>query len=323
MSDGVDAVFCWVDGSDIGWLRKKEENISCDYAVSHYREMNSEVRYSQFDEIFYAVHSVRKFAPWVRNIYLLTDQQIPAWLDKNKRNELGITMVDHRDVFKGFEDALPTFNSMSIESMLSRIPNLSERFLYLNDDVVFTAPVSLKDFFYEDGVVVRGRLRSRVKFIDNIYRKIDWLVHRGITQRGGYVGRLGKSVNLPGRWSYIELGHAPHALYKVDFNRVVDREFIKKNIYYKFRNKNQVSPVSYILNWSRAFRSVKLNSQDWRCLYSSDLSSMELMALFEYDGFEGVKFFCFNDLSALDRNKIDELHRMLDSRLGISLESCF
>ena len=39
--------------------------------------------------------------------------------------------------------ALPTFDSGNIESYIHRIPGLSERYFYLNDDVFFGAPVTL------------------------------------------------------------------------------------------------------------------------------------------------------------------------------------
>ena len=42
---------------------------------------------------------------------------------------------------------LPTFSSPAIESHLHRIPGLSHKFLYLNDDVMFGREVCLDDFY--------------------------------------------------------------------------------------------------------------------------------------------------------------------------------
>ena len=48
---------------------------------------------------------------------------------------------------------MPTFNSQALESNLHRIPNLSEHFIYFNDDVFLGTPVSRLDFFSSDNKV--------------------------------------------------------------------------------------------------------------------------------------------------------------------------
>ena len=42
---------------------------------------------------------------------------------------------------------LPTFSSPAIESHIHRIPGLSDKFIYLNDDVMFGAQVWPDDFY--------------------------------------------------------------------------------------------------------------------------------------------------------------------------------
>lgn len=42
---------------------------------------------------------------------------------------------------------LPTFSSPGIEANIHRIPGLSDKFLYLNDDVMFGSPVWPDDFY--------------------------------------------------------------------------------------------------------------------------------------------------------------------------------
>ena len=41
--------------------------------------------------------------------------------------------MDHREIIE--QEYLPTFNSHVIEANLHKIPNLSEHFIYFNDDV--------------------------------------------------------------------------------------------------------------------------------------------------------------------------------------------
>ena len=56
-----------------------------------------------------------------------------------------VNWVDHAEIIP--EDFLPTFNSHAIETFLHRIEGLSEQFLYLNDDVMFSAIAHKEDFF--------------------------------------------------------------------------------------------------------------------------------------------------------------------------------
>jgi hypothetical protein len=62
-------------------------------------------------------------------------------------DELGekVRVVYHKEFMPGW--ALPTFNSCSIEMFLHRIPGLSERFLYGNDDMFPVSPLTEEDFF--------------------------------------------------------------------------------------------------------------------------------------------------------------------------------
>jgi hypothetical protein len=50
------------------------------------------------------------------------------------------------------QSALPTFNSHAIESSIHRVPDLSEYFVYLNDDVFIGRPTTPDDFFYPNGI---------------------------------------------------------------------------------------------------------------------------------------------------------------------------
>jgi len=87
----------------------------------------------------------------------VTDDQQPVLAPMSAGEDAKIRIVDHRAIFAGYEDALPTFNSLSIETMLWRIPGLADHFLYFNDDVFLTAPVTPSDFFSADGPVLRGK----------------------------------------------------------------------------------------------------------------------------------------------------------------------
>ena len=84
-----------------------------------------------------------RYAPWIRHIYIVTDNQIPNWL--NLRHPR-VSMVSHTDIFQN-QSHLPVFSSPAIETHLHRIKGISKRFIYFNDDVFLGANVLPDDFF--------------------------------------------------------------------------------------------------------------------------------------------------------------------------------
>lgn len=105
-------------------------------------------RYRDSGELRYSIRSLVKYAPWIRKIYLVTDNQIPNWL--NLENDR-IKVVSHEDIFPN-RSHLPVFSSPAIEAHLHRIPGLSKKFIYFNDDVFLGAPTSPEDFTSVKGI---------------------------------------------------------------------------------------------------------------------------------------------------------------------------
>lgn len=159
--DPIDVVYTWVDSSDPKWQAKFSHFIGRPTKTTH----GSELRYLSRDELRYSIRSVLKYAPWVRNIYIVTDDQRPDWFIGSDR----IRIVDHREIFPD-PSVLPVFNSHAIESCLHRIPGLSERFIYFNDDVFLGQPTSPNDFFSRGGRVMTylsGHLSFNPEWIAN------------------------------------------------------------------------------------------------------------------------------------------------------------
>ena len=160
----VDAVITWVDGADPVHRAKRERHLALAQAdvVAQARAPlhdngTNPHRWLCSDELNYCVRSIANNAPWVRRIWIVTDAQTPEIMQLPPEIAAKISIVDHSEIFAGYDDALPTFNSLSIETMLWRIPGLAEHFLYFNDDVFLTAPVTRSDFFAGDGPVLRGQ----------------------------------------------------------------------------------------------------------------------------------------------------------------------
>ncbi|MCW2918314.1 MAG: hypothetical protein JWN52_6382, partial [Actinomycetia bacterium] len=144
----VDVVYTWVDGSDAAWQIRRDTALGVVDAGTLNEQAANDARYISRDELRYSLRSLAMYAPWVRHIWIVTDSQVPVWLDISHPK---VTVVDHKEIF-GDRGALPTFNSHAIESQLHHIDGLAEHFLYFNDDVFLGRPVIPGDFFLSNGM---------------------------------------------------------------------------------------------------------------------------------------------------------------------------
>jgi hypothetical protein len=143
----VDVVYTWVDGNDPQWQARRAAAGDTPPELHNWEAVN-DARFMSRDELRYSLRSLHLNAPWVRDIYLVTDGQTPHWLNTDHPQ---IHLVSHQDIFTDKSD-LPTFNSHAIESQLHHIPGLSEHFLYFNDDVFLGRPVPPQRFFFSNGI---------------------------------------------------------------------------------------------------------------------------------------------------------------------------
>lgn len=145
VTEPIDVVYTWVDGSDQEWAARKQE-FSSTSEDQHLELAAGDIRYRNRNELRYSLRSIAEYAPWVRNIYIVTDRQVPEWLVEDR----SIRVIDHSELFESI-DSGPVFNSHAIETLLHKIPGLSENFLYFNDDVFLMRPQSPEQFFLSNG----------------------------------------------------------------------------------------------------------------------------------------------------------------------------
>lgn len=141
----IDFVIPWVDGDDPVWQAKRREFVPAKIDEQNPEESNDQ-RYRDFGTLRYLLRSIEKFAPWAHKIFLLTDHQKPDWLDVSR-----VEVVDHTEFID--QKYLPTFNSNVIEMNIPNIKKLSEHFVLLNDDCLFTQATFPTDFFQSDGKI--------------------------------------------------------------------------------------------------------------------------------------------------------------------------
>ena len=147
MNNRIDFLLAWVDGSDPKWIaeKKKYENQIVESSV----EANAECRYRANTEMLrYWFRSVEKFAPWVNRIHFVTCGQKPDWLNIDHPR---LNIVNHEDFIPS--QYLPTFNADTIEMNFHRIEELSEQYVYFNDDMLLLQPIE-DSFFFKNGMPV-------------------------------------------------------------------------------------------------------------------------------------------------------------------------
>jgi len=137
----IDFVVTWVDMNDPAWKKSFAEYSG---KIDNSRNKFSEARFRDYGLLRYWFRGVEKFAPWVRRVHFVTCGQKPEWLNVNHPK---LHLTDHRDYIP--EKYLPVFNSSLIELYLHKIPGISDRFVYFNDDFYITAPLSPDRFFWE------------------------------------------------------------------------------------------------------------------------------------------------------------------------------
>lgn len=155
----IDLVYAWVDTNDDIW-REKFRQAAHELEQCHpLTAATNAGRWYSRDELLYSLRSVEMYAPFVRNIYIVTNGQRPKWLQDHER----VKVVTHEELYPN-PSVLPTFNSNHIETVLHRIPGLAEHFLYLNDDFFFARRCTPEDFFTIGGV---GKVFFSNRYLDD------------------------------------------------------------------------------------------------------------------------------------------------------------
>ncbi|WP_417884130.1 stealth family protein [Vibrio rumoiensis] len=138
----IDIVYTWVNGNDRLWNDKKNSYLkNSNVYKNSLDEQAGSQRFTDNNELKYSLRSIELFAPWVNHIYIVTDNQIPEWLNEQEN----VTIIDHKEIIP--EEYLPTFNSSVIEAHLHNITTLQEMFIYFNDDMFLGKKTVKHDFF--------------------------------------------------------------------------------------------------------------------------------------------------------------------------------
>lgn len=281
----VDLVYCWVDGNDVEWQEEKlywQKKLGIETV-----DVINPCRFSNNEELRYSLRSVTQNLPWINRIFIITNGQVPKWLDTTHSK---IQIINQKDIMPA--DALPTFNSEAIETCIVNIPDLSEYFLYANDDMFIKKYLSKSYFFNKTGKPII-RLEKRPKKKELLETKL-------------YLKNLVYSANLIyekfGKNYKYQASHNIDSYTKSSFiecKKVFENEF-NETSYKKFRSSNSIQRMGvyfYMLaNNLCKFRVLKTHSRKSKleniCV---DLQSPDIMDKEIKRHGDKLKLFCIND----------------------------
>jgi len=271
----IDIVYTWVDGSDKNWLAKKE------YYQKKYKNNNASMyssvngRFRSSNEIIYGIRSIEKFFPNHGKIFIVTDNQKVSGL-----NEQLVNYVDHSEILND----RPTYSSKKIESNLFKIKNLSDNFLYFNDDILLGPLFKLEDFYADNKYYMHFEKseESDSKFPPSV--KLNSI--KSISRH--FPDYLKRHIDL-------NFNHAPRFLNKGLIKLLVDElhieySLLQKEIFRESHNLSMISDTFY--RWLHA-KNLAIK-KDVNYVYVECKNKKEdFNELIEK--FNNISYFCIND----------------------------
>jgi hypothetical protein len=305
--DTIDAVVLWVDGDDPGHRAKLDRYLA---QIGRRPVAARSTRFRSVGEIDFCLASILKFAPFIHRIHVVTDDQAgpivalashwpEAWRSK-------LALVDHRDIFAGHEQHLPSFNSLAIESLMHRVPGLARQFVYFNDDFMLIKPVKASDFFRQGKPVLHGR---RMAMPDRRWdRRLRSLWHRLVEPRPGTLRASNTQAQalgarLAGAHKRMLLaGHSPYPLRRSTLEDyfAAHPQMLQRNASFQLRDPRQFAPTA-LANHLELLSDQAIVAPDDSCLYlkpASDGRSMRRILAAERD--PRLLFACVQSLDEAD-----------------------
>ncbi|MWP47791.1 stealth family protein [Gilliamella sp. Pas-s27] len=247
-NEPVDIVITWVNNQDPDWVAKfeyyKNEKINDINPISI-----DNARFEDHGELFYVIRSIQLYMPWVRTVFLITDNQIPTFDLPSK-----VKIIDHSQIID--KKYLPTFNSHVIEAHLHNIPELSENFIYLNDDV-FIARYLPKSHFLSGNNI--SSLFLNKKNLDEMLQKgaTTPTLSACLNSRKLLLKLYQKNVCIPLVHTYIPLKKSYFTFAWSHFNFEVN-SFIRN----RFRDDNDLNLATFLVPWIMYFEQKSVLARD-------------------------------------------------------------
>lgn len=322
-SQAIDAVITWVDGNDPKHQEKMNQFLPKEKQKQTFS--TDVTRFASVGEVKYCVLSIFRFAPFIRKIFIVTDDQDPhlsAVLEQYFPERLNdVKIVDHKEIFRGYEEYLPTFNSSTIENMLWRIPDLEENFVYFNDDIFLIRPLKVEDWYRNNEIVLRGNWLPSAA-LRHGWRKVKIkLWNKSMVPKPSHNIKQWLSAQLLGfRWKYFGVDHTPYVMKKSilkDFY-AKNPDLLIRNISHRFRHHTQFNVAAIINHTSIKNGNKNLEKPDNAYLQPSKRKPGYLESkLGKCEKAKNIKFLCVQNLDQCPESLQDFFWNWMDKILNL------
>ncbi len=248
----IDFIMPWVDGDDVEWQKEKskydDKKSGVDASIARYRD---------WDNLQYWFRGVEKYTPWVNKIHFVTYGHLPKWLNTNHPK---LHVVNHEEFIP--QKYIPVFSVRAIELNIHRIPNLSNQFVYFNDDCFIVKDIEEEQFF-KNGLpcdtAALTVLGSSVLTQDIPKLNAMHIINKYFNKKSVIYNHKEKWFNIKNgkqmirtfllmSWKFIPniyYAHGPNAYTKKVFNTLWEKEYelLDQTCKHKFREITDVTQI--------------------------------------------------------------------------------
>ena len=202
----MDIVFTWVDDRFDGYADTMQGY------MDDVRDTNPNRTRDNLDLLKYALRSVEENLPEFRRVYLLSCRpQVPDWM---RQDHPDLRLVHHDEIMD--PAILPTYNSFAIVSHLHLLPDLSETFLYLEDDMLIRRR-GLLDALHRSGMPLSLFKAAKTRRLDELDTAKDSPWNLAMGTANAALAR--EFADRPRQYTI----HGPRLFHKAAFADMVER----------------------------------------------------------------------------------------------------
>ena len=303
----IDLLWTFVNATDPIWFNE----------YSKYRKEIKKNRYREYGSLKFSMRSVYKNLKFIKHWFLVLSgpSQIPNFLNmkkidernyqlldnnNNEYNNIQIHIVYHEDIFPN-KTFLPTFSSDAIEAALPFVKNISECYIYLNDDFFIKENLPPNFFIKKNGKIniFKNAAYFAPYYSGSIYDKT--LIHSNeiISELYGFKRRLYLLHNIYffRKSKLLELNNK----FKLDF--ALSR-------YHRFRNETNLN-IPFLHNIYAEvenFGDVVIKNKGWGSFYYINNNGNTHKIYKDINNLKELKCFCINDdfVESSDNINIEE-----------------
>ena len=156
-----------------------------------------------------------------------------------------VEIIDHKEIFRDNIDSLPTFNIRSIDALLFKIKNLSNKFIYFNDDMFLIKETSKEEWFKDNKAVLTGSWTKT--YNKQLIKTISQRIKNLLNIRPSFNAAQSKAANIAGFHNkYFKSYHCGRPQIKSVIKNFYDKnpQRLTNQIMHKFRDGRQYMPYS-------------------------------------------------------------------------------